>query len=412
VSRIDELLADACPDGVDHKTLGEVGELIRGRRFTKADYVDDGLGSIHYGEVYTDFGTWAAEVRSFVRPELKGSLRLAKPGDLVIAATGENVKEVCKAVAWLGANEIAVHDDCYIFRHSLDPKFVAYFFQSSAFQEQKVRFVSESKLARISGANLAKVKIPVPPTAIQQEIVAILDKMEHLQAELESELESELEYRSRQYAYYRRVILDQVHAQLNPLSSLGRWQGGVTPSKANPAYWESGTIPWLASMDVSNTSTDEIRGRVTALAISETSLRLVRAPSVAVVMRSNILRRTLPVGLVKVDTTVNQDIRVLVPREGVDAEYVFQVLRADSERIRSACVRKDGSMAAVDSRGFFGWEIPLPSLAEQRCVAEKLRHFDDLVNDLSIGLPAEIAARQKQYAYYRDRLLTFEERAA
>jgi hypothetical protein len=48
----------------------------------------------------------------------------------VIAATGENVKDVCKAVAWLGADEIAIHDDCYIYRHSLDPKFVSYFFQS------------------------------------------------------------------------------------------------------------------------------------------------------------------------------------------------------------------------------------------------------------------------------------------
>jgi type I restriction enzyme S subunit len=207
------------------------------------------------------------------------------------------------------------------------------------------------------------------------------------------------------------LILDQVQADAVALSGLGKWQGGVTPSKANPAYWESGTIPWLASMDVSNTSTDEIRGRITDLALSETSLRLVPAPSVAVVMRSNILRRTVPIGLIQVDTTVNQDMRVLVPREGVDAEYVSQVLRADAERIRSVCVRTDGSMAAVDSRGFFGWEIPLPSLAEQRRVAKKLRHFDALVNDLSIGLPAEIAARRQQYEYYRDMLLTFEEAA-
>lgn len=164
-------------------------------------------------------------------------------------------------------------------------------------------------------------------------------------------------------------------------------------------------------MDVSNTSTDDIRGRVTEYAISETPLRLVPAPSVAVVMRSNILRRTLPIGLIKVDTTVNQDIRVLVPRQGVEAEYVFQALRADSERIRSICVRTDGSMAAVDSQAFFGWEIPLPSFAEQRRIAAKLRHFDALVNDLSVGLPAELRTRRQQYEYYRDRLLTFPEAA-
>jgi type I restriction enzyme S subunit len=162
-------------------------------------------------------------------------------------------------------------------------------------------------------------------------------------------------------------------------------------------------------MDVSDTSTDEIRGRVTPAALEETSLRLVPAPSVAVVMRSNILRRVLPIGLIQVDTTVNQDMRLLIPRDGVDAGYVYEALRADSERIRSACVRTDGSMAAVDSQGFFAWEIPLPSVDEQRRIAKKLRHFDDLVNSLSIGLPAEIAARRKQYEYYRDKLLTFEE---
>ena len=77
MSKIDDLTAELCPAGVPFKTLGEVGELIRGRRFTKADYVDVGLGSIHYGEVYTAYGTWATEVRSYVRPELTARLRLA-----------------------------------------------------------------------------------------------------------------------------------------------------------------------------------------------------------------------------------------------------------------------------------------------------------------------------------------------
>ena len=110
-----------------------------------------------------------------------------------------------------------------------------------------------------------------------------------------------------------------------------------------------------------------------------------------------------------VDTTVNQDIRALVARAGVDAGYVYQVLRADSERIRERCVRTDGSMAAVDSRAFFAWEVPLPALDEQCMIAEKLESFDRLVHDLSVGLPAELAARRRQYELYRDRLLSFEE---
>ncbi len=190
MSRIDDLIAEHCPAGVPFKTLGDVGELIRGRRFTKADYVDVGLGCIHYGEVYTDYGTWATKVRSYVQPELRSTLRLARTGDLVIAATGESIEDVCKAVAWLGEDDIAVHDDCYVFRHDLDAKYVSYFFKSSAFHAQKIRFVSDSKLARMAGANLAKIRMPVPPPSVQREIASILDRMESLKADVKADLEA------------------------------------------------------------------------------------------------------------------------------------------------------------------------------------------------------------------------------
>jgi type I restriction enzyme S subunit len=142
-----------------------------------------------------------------VRSELKGSLRLARRGDLVIAATGENVEDVCKAVAWLGDDEVAVHDDCYIFRHELDPTFISYFFQSERFHEQKTRLASESKLARVSGANLAKIIAPAPPLEVQREIVRVLNDFDALRAQLEAELKAELEARRRQYGHYRDSLL-------------------------------------------------------------------------------------------------------------------------------------------------------------------------------------------------------------
>ena len=107
-------------------TLAEIGTFIRGRRFTKADYVEDGVGCIHYGEIYTHYGTSANDVISHVRPEMKSSLRFAKPGDVVVTDVGETVEDVGKAVAWMGADDVAIHDHCYAFRHSMNPKFGGY----------------------------------------------------------------------------------------------------------------------------------------------------------------------------------------------------------------------------------------------------------------------------------------------
>lgn len=207
MSHLNELLSRLAPGDVPVRPLGESGEFIRGRRFTKADYAESGLGSIHYGEIYTAYSTTTTAVQRFVRPDLRASLRLARTGDLIVAATGENVEDVCKAVAWLGDEEIAIHDDCYIFRHNFDPTFASYVFQSAYFGEQKRRLASESKLARVSGANLAKILAPVPPLEVQREIVRVLNGYSDLQKQLQEELEAELVARRKQFVHYRDSLL-------------------------------------------------------------------------------------------------------------------------------------------------------------------------------------------------------------
>lgn len=406
MSQINDLL-ELLASGVEHKHLGEVGEFIRGNGLQKADLTPAGTPAIHYGQIHTLYGIWTRATKSFTDPEYAKKLRRARTGDLVIATTSEDDEAVGKATAWLGDAEVAVSGDAYIFRHSLDPRYVAYFFQSESFQSQKARHVTGTKVRRISGDSLAKLRIPVPHLEVQREIARVLDQFVDLDAALMEELNS----REVQYSHYRQVLLDQIAADSAELSSLGTWIGGITPSKANRAYWNGGETPWLASMDISDGSTNEIRGRVTARALAETPLKVVTAPSVAVVMRSNILRRRLPIGLVKVDTTLNQDMRALVPRDGVDANYVYQALVASSERIRSECVRTDGSMAAVDSTRFFAWRIPLPDLSEQMVIAAKLANFEQLVKDPNDGIRRERTARYKQYEHYRDELFALEESA-
>ena len=154
-----------------------MGTFRRGRRFTKTDYVDDGIGCIHYGQIYTDYDAVATQTVTFVPEALRPSLHFAQPGDLIVAGTSETVEDVCKAVAWMGDEDVAVHDDCFIYTHGLDPLFASYVFASRQFQQQKARFASETKVVRVSATNLAKIVIPVPPLAVQREIVGAVDEL-------------------------------------------------------------------------------------------------------------------------------------------------------------------------------------------------------------------------------------------
>ena len=199
---------------VEWRPLGAIGEFIRGKRFTKADFVENGIPVIHYGEIYTRYGTFADQAYSTVRKDLTNSLRYAKPGDVVIAGVGETVEDVGKAIAWVGTQQVAIHDDSYAFRHSMNPKFVSYVMQTTAFIDEKAKYVSSGKVNRLLINGLAKVKIPVPfpddpdkSFAEQARIVAILDKFDGLTRSLTEGLPREIELRQKQYEYYRDRLL-------------------------------------------------------------------------------------------------------------------------------------------------------------------------------------------------------------
>lgn len=199
---------------VEWKPLGEIGEFIRGKRFTKADFVEDGIPVIHYGEIYTRYGAFAGQAFSQVRDDLANSLRYAMSGDVVIAGVGETVEDVGKAVAWIGTERVAIHDDSYAFRHPMNPKFVSYVMQTAAFIDEKAKHVSCGKVNRLLINGMQKVKIPVPfpgdadkSFAEQARIVAILDKFDALTNSIREGLQREIKLRQKKYEYYRNLLL-------------------------------------------------------------------------------------------------------------------------------------------------------------------------------------------------------------
>ena len=180
---------------------------MRGNGLQKKDFTESGVGCIHYGQIYTYYGLSATKTKSFVSEKLAQRLKKAKTGDLIIATTSENVEDVCKAVAWLGEDDIAVSGDSYIYRHSQNPKYIAYYLQTTPFFEHKRKYATGTKVIRVSGDNMAKFKIPLPPLSEQERIVSILDKFEALVNDISEGLPAELKARRQQYEYYRDKLL-------------------------------------------------------------------------------------------------------------------------------------------------------------------------------------------------------------
>lgn len=403
MSRVDALIAELCPEGVEYKPLGEIGNFVRGTGIQKADFTESGVGCIHYGQIHTHYGTWATTTKSFVSPEFAARLRKARTGDLVIATTSEDDEAVAKAVAWLGNDDVAVSTDAYIFHHSLEPKYVAYFFQTELFQSQKKPYITGTKVRRISGESLARFRIPVPPLEVQRAIVAVLDTFTALEAELEAELEA----RRRQYHYYRDALLsfaEDAHVRWATLGEVCRSvSSGGTPLATRSDYY-GGDIPWLRTQEVRYMDIHYTEIKITKKGLASSSAKWIPANCVIVAISGATAARS---AINKIPLTTNQHCCNLeIDPAQANYRYVFHWVSKEYEKLKSL---GQGARADLNAGIIKGYPIPIPPLAEQARIVAILDQFDALVNDLSSGLPAEITARRQQYEYYRDRLLTFPE---
>jgi len=199
---------------VEWKALGEIGKFQRGKRFVKKDMISKGFPCIHYGEMYTHYSIWAKEAKSFINKDLASKLRVADHGDVVIVAAGETIEDIGKGTAWLGDTSVVIHDACFSYKSTLNPKYVSYFLRTKLFHNQIKKYISSGKISSINENGLSKAEIPIPcpenpekSLAIQAEIVRILDTFTELTAELMAELMAELTAREKQYEYYREQLL-------------------------------------------------------------------------------------------------------------------------------------------------------------------------------------------------------------
>ena len=180
----DQLLDLEGKEGVEMKTLGEIGEFIRGNGIQKNDFVEEGFGCIHYGQIHARYGFSAEETISKIEESLYKKCKKAQKGDVVLATTSEDAEGVAKPFVWLGDEEVAVSGDAFIFHHNQDGKFMGHQFLTHKFMQFKVKYATGAKVVRISGENMAKYEVALPSLSEQQRIVSILDTFEVLYNQL------------------------------------------------------------------------------------------------------------------------------------------------------------------------------------------------------------------------------------
>lgn len=191
---------------VEWKALGYVGGFIRGKRFVKSDITPEGVPCIHYGEMYTHYNIWTDKTKSYISPELASKLRKATCGDVVFVSAGETIEDIGRGTAWLGGEDVVIHDACFFYKSSLNPKYVAYFSRTETFRNQIKKSISSGKISAINAKGLEQVIIPIPSPEEQNRIVTILDNFDTLTNSITEGLPREIELRQKQYEYYRDLL--------------------------------------------------------------------------------------------------------------------------------------------------------------------------------------------------------------
>ena len=404
MSKLDELIVELCPNGVEYKSLGEIATISRGGNFQKKDFCDSGVPCIHYGQIYTKYGLFADETITFITEECAKKQKFAKTNDIIMAVTSENIEDVCKCLAWLGNEDVAVSGHSAIISHNQNPKYLVYYFHSQMFFAQKRKLAHGTKVIEVTPDTLKSIELPVPPLEVQREIVHILDSFTLLTAELTAELTA----RKKQYEFYRDKLLTSNRniktVKLGDVCTFVRGPFGgalkkeIFTTEGYAVYEQQHAI--YRNLD--------FRYYIDKNKFSELK-RFAVNPGDMIVSCSGTIGKTFVIPPNAPKGVINQALLKLTPNEELNVFYLQYFFENTISKVLNG-VARGGAIKNVPSVSELKLiELPLPSLTVQKKLVNVLDNFESICTDLNIGLPAEIEARQKQYEYYRDLLLTFAE---
>ena len=379
MNKIQELIEKLCPDGVEYRKIKDTFQRLKGTPITAGkmkDIADD-----------------------------NGEIKIFAGGKTVINAKESDIPNanITRVPAVLvqsrGVIDVVYYEKPFTFKNEMwayttDNKITVkylYYVLKNNIQHFRDAASGMGSLPQISLTVTEDFKIPVPPLEVQAEIVKILDNFTELTAELTEKLTAEITERKKQYEQYRDELLTFGHeTHLVSIDSIcDITTGGEPPSDCIKGEEYNETHPYAVWGNGK-----EIYGYSGTYKIDKDA-----------VVISSIGANTGAVYFRKAFFTPIIRLKVLVPKvENVDVKYLFYALSATEIKSKSSSVP---NMNASEIKKI---QIPLPSLEEQQRIVDILDRFDKLCNDISEGLPAEIEARQKQYEYYRDKLLTFKEK--
>ncbi len=378
MGKIDELIQQYCPDGVEFHKIKDVYKRIKGTPIT------------------------ATKMKEIANPA--GSVRIFAGGKTVIDANEEDIPNanITRVPAVLvqsrGVIDVVYYEQPFTFKNEMwayttenktSVKYLYYVMKSNV-QTFRDAASGMGALPQISLGTTEDFEIPLPPLPVQKEIVRILDNFTNLAAELQAELQA----RQQQYQYYRDTLLsfdgrdDVQWNKLGEVADLGtgshNTQDGLVEGKY-PFYTRGSEILYLNDYDYDETA-------------------IITAGDGAGVGKV--------FHFVQGKYALHQRAYRIVPNEKIVlARFVYYYIGATFYNyIMKSSV--SSSVVSIRKPMMVDYPIPVPSIEEQERVISILDNFYSLTNDLTQGLPAEIEARQQQYEYYRDQLLTFKRKEA
>lgn len=418
MSKINELIQTLCPDGVEYKKLGEVAtNMFRGNGIKRDEVTENGTPCVRYGEIYTIYDIWFDTCVSHTDVDRLKSPKYFGYGAVLIAITGESVLDIAKSTVYVGHEKCLAGGDILVVEHKQNPKYMGYVLSTTDAQDQKSAGKIKSKVVHASAKDLAEIVIPVPPLPVQDEIVRILDEYTALEAELEAKLSEEIELKQKQYEFHMEELLtfgDDVERK-----KLGDVLDTCTDYTAAGSFADiAKNVQYLSEPDYALlVRTMDIKSKFTKgnlVFVNKHAyeyLWRVHMDSDCIIL-PNIGANCGEVYYIRVKDL--PDIPCVLGPNAIlgrstecNLKYVFYCLNVHDFQRKLAAIISPGGQTKYNKTNLKMLEIPVPSLTEQQRIVKILDKYDTYTRDMISTLNTELESRKKQYAYYRDQLLTF-----